>query len=86
MSFVLLLRHGLEPNGFMEVDCNLCANPSAVYNFRCVGCCARMLVPLGGDKDLGARIFAAQDQARKLLGSEMPSEEEVKREFLRGRQ
>ena len=45
-----------------------------------------MLIPLGGDKDLGARIFAAQDQARKLLGSAMPNEEEVKQEFLRGRE
>ena len=69
----------------MEVMCNLCTTSSAVYNFRCVGCCARMLVPLGGDKDLGSRVFAAQDQARKLLGSQMPSEEEVKREFLRGK-
>ena len=67
-------------------NCNLCATLSAVYNFCCVGCCARMLKPLGGDKDLGARIFAAQDQARKLLGSAMPSEEEIKQEFLRGRE
>ena len=67
------------------MQCNLCATSSAVYNFRCVGCCARMLVPLGGDKDLGARIFFAQDQARKLLGSAMPSEDEVKQEFFRGK-
>ena len=45
-----------------------------------------MLRPLGGDKDLGARVFAAQDQARKLLGSAMPSEDEVKQEFMRGKE
>ena len=79
----------MEVESFRENErvsnCNLCATSSAVYNFRCVRCCARMLVPLGGDKDLGARVFAAQNQARRLLGSEMPSEDEVKQEFLRGR-
>ena len=66
-------------------ECNLCTTSGVIYNFRCVGCCARMLRPLGGHKNLGVRVLAAQNQARQLLGSEMPSEEEVKQEFLRGR-